>query len=81
MTIVPSKNISSEAQMAEIIRSAMMEYFFYGRTKFEEKFQFFQEMIDHLDLAIYFEDRPLQRYEYYLNMYQDQSKYANPSGY
>lgn len=54
-SITLSKTLCEEAQIIAIIGTAVREYFFYGREKFEEKVLMFKEIITENDLDHYVE--------------------------
>jgi hypothetical protein len=73
MTWVKSKTISAEVQCCAVISSAMMEYFWYGRTIFEEKKILFQRLIDHLDLGVFVTKDTLPKYETLVERFKNSS--------
>lgn len=48
-----SKFLSDEVQATSLIENALQEYFFYGKEKFEERKEFFEQMISNLGLENY----------------------------
>lgn len=48
---IPSKTISREAQMLFVMRSAIDEYFFYGRERFEQEREFLLSVVATYDLG------------------------------
>lgn len=47
---IPSKTISADLQMASVIESALNEWFFYGKQKFEEERKFLVDLATENDL-------------------------------
>jgi hypothetical protein len=60
---VRSKNVLPQEQAVDIVSSALREYFFYGREKFEEKRNLFQQMLHDLDLTLYMKESTLPTYD------------------
>jgi hypothetical protein len=58
-----SKSISEQEQMSEIMRSALGEYFNYGKEVFLKRRELFQQAIKELDLSLWFSDHPLPTWE------------------
>jgi hypothetical protein len=50
---VASKSVSAQIQALSIIETAMHEYFWYGRERFEERLTFMNEVIKYYDLSVY----------------------------
>ena len=71
---VPSKSICHEQQAIAVMNSAVMEYFFYGRVKFEEKRKFFLQMIHDLNLGIYYEGKEFPTWIQLSERYEEASK-------
>jgi hypothetical protein len=61
--VVLSTTITEEQQICEIIRSAQMEWWFYGRAVFEEKTAILRQIILKAKLSEHFEARPLPTYD------------------
>jgi hypothetical protein len=51
---LPSASVNREAHAIQIMSTALMEYFFYGRQVFNEKRAMFLEIINELDLGAYY---------------------------
>ena len=51
---LPSASVNREAHAIQIMGTALMEYFFYGRDIFNEKRAMFLEIINELDLGAYY---------------------------
>lgn len=56
MIFVPSKTDSPQKQSIDIVRSAVSEWFFYGRERFEKEVTFLKDMITSCDLTYYVEE-------------------------
>jgi hypothetical protein len=56
MICVRSKTITPEFQIMESIKSAVMEYFWYGKITFEEKKKMLLEIVKENDLESYIQD-------------------------
>jgi len=78
-TCVKSKTISAKHQAMAVISTALREYFWYGKEKFEEKRIMFQEIIDECDLAMYQEDHTLPTYESLCVDFREVSRYFRSS--
>jgi len=78
-TWVASDTISSESQCLDVTSSALREYFFYGKTVFEEKREMFKSMLLHLNLEQFIENKAiLPTYEILLQQYEENSKRIVP---
>lgn len=60
---VPSSSIDKYAQMVFVVSSACNEYFFYGREKFEEKRQFFENVLAEEPFNFYVRESTLPLYD------------------
>jgi len=58
-----SKSIPKEAQAMAVISTALREYFFYGKTKFEEKRLMLQNLVVKMDLTNWIEDSTFPTYK------------------
>jgi hypothetical protein len=56
---VPSRTIDKYAQMVYVISAANSEYFFHGRTLFNERRSFFQRVLAEQPYSLYVEDSTL----------------------
>lgn len=56
MTCVASKSVCHEAQCVDIVETAIREYFFYGKSTFEEKKLMLKEICDKLGLQPYYKE-------------------------
>ncbi len=72
-TWVASDTISAEAQILAVISSAIREYFFYGKEKFEEKRNMFIRCLKHLNLDHMITPAILPSYETLRNSYIESS--------
>ena len=72
-TWVASDTISAETQILAVISSAIREYFFYGRKKFEEKREMFIRCLKHLNLEHMINSSILPSYEQLRIAYNDSS--------
>jgi hypothetical protein len=80
---VRSKNVLPQEQAVDIVSSALREYFFYGREKFEEKRNLFQQMLHDLDLTLYMKESTLPTYDSLIekwNQTSDQLKHVSLLG-
>jgi hypothetical protein len=80
---VRSKNVLPQEQAVDIVSSALREYFFYGREKFEEKRNLFQQMLYDLDLTLYMKESTLPTYDSLIekwNQTSDQLKHVSLLG-
>lgn len=71
-----SKTICKEAQGVAIISTAVREYFFYGRAKFEEKSKLFKKMIEELGWQIYVEESTFPTFDELLISFRKTSKHC-----
>lgn len=60
MINVESKSITREKQAIYIMASAMREYFFYGKSIYDEKQKMFREFVEENDLQHYVEESTFQ---------------------
>lgn len=60
---VPSSSIDKYAQMTAVMSSACNEYFFYGREKFDEKRQFFENIMAEEPYKFYVRESTLPTYD------------------
>jgi hypothetical protein len=60
---VPSKTICHEQQCVDIVRSAISEYFFYGREKFDEMTLFLKNMLNDCGLTPYIEHNTFETWD------------------
>ncbi|AGZ83339.2 gp1 [Marine RNA virus SF-2] len=60
---IPSKTISEEAQMLEVMRSAVDEFFFYGRDRFEREVDFLKQVIATYRLTAEYDLKPFPTWE------------------
>lgn len=72
-TWVASDTISAEAQVIAVISSAIREYFFYGKEKFNEKRDMFIRCLKHLGLEHMATSSTLPTYDTLRNAYFDSS--------
>jgi hypothetical protein len=56
MIFIPSKTESPQKQTVDIVRSAVAEWFFHGREKFEEQSMYLRRLLDRADLSCYIDD-------------------------
>jgi hypothetical protein len=69
MTWVRSKTISKEHQAISVISSAVREYFFHGKQKFNEKREMFIDMVGDLDLQPWVEDSTFPTWDELYNLF------------
>lgn len=55
MIFIPSKTESPQRQSVDIVRSAVSEWFFYGRERFETECSYLRELVDRVGLECYIE--------------------------
>lgn len=67
MVWVASKTISPQVQAVSIVSGAVREYFFYGRTIFEEKRAMFKLLLEDLNLVIFSCESTLPTWEQLYN--------------
>jgi len=60
---IPSKTISEEAQMLEVMRSAVDEFFYYGRDRFEREVDFLKQVIATYRLTAEYDLKPFPTWE------------------
>lgn len=60
---VPSQTVSREKQMVDVVESAISEYFFYGREKFEEKSSFFSKLLQAEPFCFYVKKSTFPTYD------------------
>lgn len=60
---VPSSTIDVYAQTVAVVESAINEYFFHGRKKFEEKSLFFQEVLKESPYCFYVKESTFPTYD------------------
>lgn len=60
---VKSKTVSAEEQMISIVSSAVREYFFYGRTIFNERSEYLMNKLKEVNLDIYVMDSTFPTYD------------------
>jgi len=63
MVWVKSKSISQEEQIIEVVTTAMMEYFYYGRKIYNEKMIILKELIIQLDLEDWILPKTFQSFD------------------
>ncbi len=56
---IPSKVVCVEQHSVDVMYTALCEYFYYGRERFNERREFFLKVIDQYDLHPYFEEFPV----------------------
>jgi hypothetical protein len=61
--IVSSSSVTVEEQISDILRAANLEYWFYGKTKFEEKRALFCKIIEIHGLEAFFAKDPLASWQ------------------
>lgn len=77
---VASKTIPAERQIVDIMSSACREYFFYGRTIFEEKRAMLLEIIEENNLQFYVEHNTFpQWHELKETFYKNSAHLSKPS--
>jgi hypothetical protein len=75
---VRSKSITLEEQTVEIVKSAVCEYFHYGRKVFESKRQELQDAIEAMELQDYVKDSTFPTWEQLLRGFWERSKDSAP---
>lgn len=60
---VDNGQISPEAHSIRVIETALREYFYYGKAIFEERKQYFRELVDRATLNIWVSDSTFPEYE------------------
>jgi hypothetical protein len=55
MIFVPSSTDSPQKQCLDIVRSAVEEWFFYGRERFEKEKKFLEDLVNEVGLNVYVE--------------------------
>lgn len=63
MMCIPSKTESHQKQCIDIVRSAVSEYFFYGKEKYEEMVVFLRSLVEDSNLTPYVEDNTFLSWE------------------
>jgi hypothetical protein len=58
-----SKSICQQEQIVEVIKSAVGEYFFYGRDIFEEKSTLLKDLVNELDCSLWVKDNTFPLYD------------------
>jgi hypothetical protein len=56
MIFIPSKTESPQKQTVDIVRSAVAEWFFHGRSEFEEQSKYLHTLLEKADLLCYIDD-------------------------
>jgi len=81
VTICTAKNnISPSAHAAEVISTAVREYFFYGREIFEEKVAMFKDVVSENDLELYVSESTFPTYESLVESFWYSSQHVNVDG-
>lgn len=63
MICIPSKEVSPQKQCIDIVSSAISEWFFYGRERFEKERLYLQNLVERSDLAVYVEKSTFPTWE------------------
>lgn len=75
MVWVRSRTISKKEQCIAILSSAHREYFFYGKQRFEDESRYIHNLINKLDLGLYYESSLFQSYSELRKQFWDSSKH------
>jgi hypothetical protein len=71
-----SKSIPNEAQCIAVIGTAVREYFFYGKTVFEEKRALLQNLVERMNLENWVENSTFPTYDDLVKQFWDSSKHV-----
>lgn len=74
---VPGKTITPKAQAVAVISTALREYFFYGKSIFEEKTKLFKEVVEECELKDYIDDSTFPTWETLRNTFWENSTHVH----
>jgi len=63
MICVPSSEVSLQKQCVDIVSSAVSEWFFYGRERFEKERSYLQQLVERCGLSVYVEKSTFPTWE------------------
>jgi len=71
-----SKSVPAEVQAISVVAAAVSEYFFYGRSVFEEKREMLQDMVKELDWQVYVEESTFPTWDELSERFKQCSKHC-----
>jgi hypothetical protein len=72
-----SKNVSAQKQAIDVIGTAMREYFWYGRSVFEEQKQVLMDIVTESGLDLYVEDATFPTWNSLERVFWENSKHVD----
>lgn len=76
-TRVASKIVSPQCHSIDVIGSAIREYFFYGKSIFEEKTQMFKDIVSECELDLYVKDSTFPTWDHLYDNFWFNSQHVN----
>lgn len=73
MIWIPSDEICPEQHAVQCLNTAVAEYFFYGKLKFNERRVFYLELIKELELELYYKESPFPTWDEFKLKYEKSS--------